>query len=304
MSTATDALRTAFSKADMKRDMGLTTPTDIIRYDNICYGTDTKWQMLDVYRPQRSEGQKLPVIISVHGGGWVYGDKELYQYYCMNLATRGFAVVNFTYRLAPDFKFPSSLEDTNLVVQWVLVHGDDYGFDLDYIFGVGDSAGAHILGLYAAVCTNPDYAAEYDFTVPKGFTFTALCLNCGQYHFDKADQLDAQTKGLMADLLPNRGTDEELMRISLDRYVTGRFPQTFLMTCSGDFLKEQAGFLSEQLNIMNVPFEYHFYGTAEHILGHVFHLDIRNDMAKKCNDTECTFFKGFLPAAKTPMPAC
>ena len=98
---------------------------------DIVYGTDPKRQALDVYRPRAAEG-KLPVIVSIHGGGWVYGDKERYQYYCMSLAQRGFAVVNFTYRLAPKFKFPASLEDTNLVFRWVLDHASEYGFDNDH----------------------------------------------------------------------------------------------------------------------------------------------------------------------------
>ena len=55
---------------------------------------------LDVYRPKLNIKGKLPVIMSVHGGGWVYGDKDVYQWYCMNLAQRGFAVVNYSYRLA------------------------------------------------------------------------------------------------------------------------------------------------------------------------------------------------------------
>ena len=39
------------------------------------YGTESEWQKLDVYHPRKTE-EKLPVIVSVHGGGWVYGDKE------------------------------------------------------------------------------------------------------------------------------------------------------------------------------------------------------------------------------------
>ena len=76
-------IRRAFGSSDKKRDAGQTTPQDIIRYDDILYGNDTKlikWQYLDVYRPKstvEADGslKKLPVIISVHGGAWVYGDK-------------------------------------------------------------------------------------------------------------------------------------------------------------------------------------------------------------------------------------
>ena len=91
MSIISNLIRSVFKNNDNKRDSGLCTPEDIYRYDDICYGPDQKWNVLDVYRPKAAEGA-LPVIISVHGGGWVYGDKERYQYYCMSLAQQGFAV--------------------------------------------------------------------------------------------------------------------------------------------------------------------------------------------------------------------
>ncbi|WP_287992869.1 hypothetical protein [Ruminococcus sp.] len=58
-------------KADTERDKGLTTPDDIERFDDILYESDEKWQILDVYRPKSAKGEKLPIIVSIHGGGWV-----------------------------------------------------------------------------------------------------------------------------------------------------------------------------------------------------------------------------------------
>ena len=155
-------VRKTFAVGDMIRDAGLTTPDDIQRFDNIVYGEDKVWQSLDVYRPKAINiEEKLAVIVSVHGGGWVYGDKKTYQFYCMSLAQRGFAVVNFSYRLAPKSKFPASIIDTNLVFGWILDHAEEYGFDTENVFAVGDSAGAHMLGLYTNLCTNPKYAKVY-----------------------------------------------------------------------------------------------------------------------------------------------
>ena len=158
----------------MIRDAGLTTPDDIQRFDNIVYGEDKVWQSLDVYRPKAINiEEKLAVIVSVHGGGWVYGDKKTYQFYCMSLAQRGFAVVNFSYRLAPESKFPASIIDTNLVFGWILDHAEEYGFDTENVFAVGDSAGAHMLGLYTNLCTNPKYAKGGRWTggAPKGLLY-------------------------------------------------------------------------------------------------------------------------------------
>ena len=128
MSELSDKIRSEFKKADDERDALMNTPEDIERWDNIVYGHDDReMQRLDVYRPKQAQGEDLPVIISVHGGAWMYGDKERYQYYCMSLAQRGFAVVNFTYRLAPESKFPAQLEDVNLVCKWVMKRAGSKG---------------------------------------------------------------------------------------------------------------------------------------------------------------------------------
>ncbi|MCM1134415.1 MAG: alpha/beta hydrolase [Clostridium sp.] len=292
MSKISTFIRTTFTMGDDIRDAGLTTPEDIIRYDDIAYGPDPKQQSLDVYRLKTEEGKKLPVIVSVHGGGWVYGNKERYQFYCMNLAQRGFAVVNFTYRLAPENKYPASLEDTNSVFTWILDHSKEYGFDTEHVFAVGDSAGAHNLGLYSAICTNPAYAAFYDFDTPKGFKPTAIALNCGAYSLvgDTSDQ----TVALMTDFLPEHGTERELRLIDVTAHITPDYPPTFFMTGTGDFLQTQAGPLAAQFIQAKVPFIFRFYGDKDKILPHVFHLNIKSEDAKLCNDEECNFFKKFM----------
>lgn len=296
MSFTSFLLRSAFERGDNKRDAGLETPEDIRRYDDIAYGGDARWQVLDVYRPKNETG-KLPVIVSVHGGGWVYGDKERYQYYCMSLAQHGFAVVNYTYRLAPKFKFPASLEDTNLVFRWVLTHGGEYGFDTERVFAVGDSAGAHMLGLYSCICTNPDFAAAFPFQPPEGFAPAGVALNCGVYEI-KTDGRKDLTARLMADYLPNRGSPEELEKISVLRHVTTAFPPSFVMTASKDFLREAAPAMVERLEALGVPVTYRLYGDEQNPLAHVFHCDVRSEAAKRCNSEECEFFRELYAAGR------
>ena len=294
MSELSDKVRKQFKEADDERDALMTTPEDVERWDNIVYGKlDRKAQVLDVYRPRQAEDEDLPVIISVHGGGWVYGDKERYQYYCMSLAQRGFAVVNFTDRLAPEYKFPAPLEDLNLVCKWVMKRAGRYHFDTERIFAVGDSAGANILGLYAGICTNPDYAKEYDFQIPEGFALTAVGLNCGAYTIDKNDPTQAMTLELMKDFLPEQGTEEELKKLNVLNWITDVYPPVFCMTAVNDFLKPQALALVEKLTENQVPFVYRVFGDKVNQLGHVFHCDIKTVDAAQCNDAECDFFREF-----------
>ena len=290
MSIASWMLRRSFGCSDAARDAGLTTPDDVIRHDGLRYGDDPQWQVLDVYRPRAAGDGVLPVIVSVHGGGWVYGGKEVYQFYCMSLAQRGFAVVNFSYRLAPKHKFPAPLEDANGVFHWVLDNAGGFGFDTGRVFAVGDSAGANTLGLYAALCTNPDYAARFAFHPPQGFAPRAVALNCGQYRIERK----ILPRLLMRDYLRGRGRPDELERLDVTAHITKGFPPVFLMTANRDFLREQAPLLSRALEANGVPAVYRCYGDAQNPLGHVFHCGIKSPAAKLCNDEECAFFRGLL----------
>ena len=110
-----ERVRRLFGANDEVRDSGLTEPMDVDKRKDLAYGDDPE-QVLDLYFPSGTNGP-LPTIVSVHGGGYVYGDKNLYRFYCMSLSQRGFAVVNFSYRLAPKYRFPAQLEDVNAAMQ-------------------------------------------------------------------------------------------------------------------------------------------------------------------------------------------
>ena len=273
---------------DAKRDEGLTTPEGIRRFDDIRYGEDPERNVLDVYRPKALD-EKLPVIVSIHGGGWVYGHKGINQFYCMSLAERGFAVVNYSYRLAPEHKHPVPLVDANKVFHWVLDNAETYGFDTDNIFGVGDSVGANILGFYCCLCVDPAYADKLAIHPPKGFVPRAVALNSGLYRLVRGEELLLDS--LAEAYFPEGGTDAEYAEIDLGAHVTADFPPCFVMTAPGDFLTPQAKPFFERLRALGVPAEYHSYGDGENPLRHVFHIDMRLSEAHRCNGEECAFFQ-------------
>ena len=293
MSIISFMMRRGSKKSDAKRDAGLVYPDDVTRVENISYGP-YKENLLDVYRPKDAQGD-LPVIVSVHGGGWVYGDKELYSHYCVSLAQRGFVVVNFTYRLSPKSKFPCHLEDTTMVFEWVLKNASQYGVDKDNIFAVGDSAGGHILALYCALCTNPEYASEFEFKVTEGFVPKAIALNCAVLDMEAAKSgLGKATMYLMKDVLPRKNMEKYIALANPIAHVNEKFPTCYIMTSNDDFLKEQPETFKKELDEHGVSYEYKFFGDEENLLGHVFHLDMRNKIGKICNDMECTFFKSMI----------
>ena len=89
-------LRRAFARSDAKRDAGLSIPEDVELLEALPYGAH-KMNTLDLSRPKGVENP--PLIVNVHGGGYVYGSTLPYRYYCASLAQRGFAVVSFNIEL-------------------------------------------------------------------------------------------------------------------------------------------------------------------------------------------------------------
>ena len=85
------------SHNDKKRDSAIALPRGISEHRNISYGPYGDASLMDIYYPKGTQG-KLPTIVSIHGGGYVYGSKEIYRRYGMDMARRGFVFVNFNYR--------------------------------------------------------------------------------------------------------------------------------------------------------------------------------------------------------------
>ncbi len=301
MSRFSDMIRKSFGEGDAKRDAGLKTPSTVKRFDNISYGPHPTWNLLDVYRPKKAKESALPVIAIVHGGAWVYGDKDVYQYYGMSLAERGFAVVNFSYRLAPEFQYPTDLEDICAAFRWIFANASEYGFDTANIFAVGDSAGAHLLSMFANFLTNPEckkaMKAEFPkakLTLPRGMHLNAVALNCGKYELGTPKTQDPMSKEILKDLLPKRGTKAELELVNSVQWVTEKFPPAFIMTTPGDTMRTQAHYIADALNDHSVPFCYRYYGDAKNPLYHVFHCNMKQPEATKCNDDECAFFREYI----------
>ena len=206
----------------------------------------------------------------------------------MSLAEKGFAVINFNYRLAPDYKHPVPLEDANKVFYWVLENADKYDFDAENIFAVGDSCGANSVGLYCCLCVNSEYREKTGITPPENFIPKAVALNSGLYRLVRGEEdlLDSLAEAYFQ----NGGTDSEYKEIELASLVTPDFPPTFIMTAPGDFLTPQAKPFYEFLKSKGVKAEYHSYGDSENPLHHVFHINIKLEKARECNADECEFF--------------
>jgi len=279
------------AKSDAIRDAAIPLPEGVIQLRDISYGPHGKDNLLDVYLPEGTD-HPIPTIVSIHGGGYVYGSKEIYRRYGMDLARRGFAFVNFNYRLAPRWKFPTPLADTNAVLQWVEKNAERYRLDPDCIFLVGDSAGAQLASQYAAMHTNPAYASLFDINMAQ-VHIRGLGLNCGMY--DLAATAAGKRKGIHLDYL-GRKLPAEDPRLQVLANITAQYPPAFLTTSCHDFLRPCAQPMWQFLQEKGIDSAWKCYGSeSDETVAHVFHVNIILPEAKQCNDDTAEFFRKYIP---------
>lgn len=130
---------------------------------NVAYSSQSPAHKLDVYLPRRLGPH--PVIVFVHGGGYVAGDKRDGQEQpVLTALERGYAVVSINYRLLEEVRFPAQVHDVKAAVRWVRAHADTYGFDSDRIALWGSSAGGHL----AVLAANTDTPRFDDLSLGNG----------------------------------------------------------------------------------------------------------------------------------------
>lgn len=272
--------------SDGIRDAELKEPTDLVKVRNISYGPHGSENLLDIYYPE-TQGAKLPVIVSIHGGGYFYGDKELYRFYTMALAKEGFVVLNFNYRLAPAATYPAPLEDTNNVMAWLVANQADYPVDLEQLFIVGDSAGGQLAEQYATMQTNPAYGKLFPFPLAP-IKIKGLGLNCGVYFIGTKTAINADFPFYFGEEL----TESISEQFPVESYLTAEFPPTSLTTATDDFLRDLAQPLAEQLVSLGVQATAKVYrDPAGGKLTHVFHINQKLAVSRECNQEQVDFFK-------------
>ena len=278
------------SKSDKRRDAAIPLPQGITEFRDISYGSFGTWNHLDVCYPEGTDAP-LPTIVNVHGGGYVYGNKEIYRRYCMDMARRGFACVNFNYRLAPRWKFPTPLYEINAVMEWICRNAQRYHLDPSRIIVVGDSAGAQLTSQYAAIATNPQYAATFPIQVPS-ITIRAIGLNCGMY--DMKAQASEKRSGIHLDYLGRKLSGED-PRLAVLENITAQYPPAYITTACNDFLRACAEPMYLFLRQKGIDADWKCYGTEENkTVAHVFHVNIILPEAIECNDDAAAFFRKYL----------
>ena len=131
---------------------------------NIDYvGDSRRAHRLDIIRRRVDPSQGAPVLVFIHGGAWVIGDKReqglplLYE-----LARRGWVTVTINYRLSPKATWPDHIVDCKRAIAWVRDHIAEYGGDPGFIAVSGGSAGGHLAALVALTSSDPEFQPGFE----------------------------------------------------------------------------------------------------------------------------------------------
>jgi acetyl esterase/lipase len=138
------------------------------RLADLAYGPAGARNQLDVYRPAGGSSAggargSRPVLLQVHGGGWVYGRKEHQALPLLyHLAARGWLCAAINYRLSPAATFPEHLVDVKRAIAWLREHAKELGADPDFVAITGGSAGGHLAALAALTPNDPEYQPGFE----------------------------------------------------------------------------------------------------------------------------------------------
>ncbi len=146
---------------------------------------NNKYNKADLlYVENKDNNKKLPVLINIHGGGFVAGDKVLRIGICRMFADNGWFVYNINYRLYHKFPSPNGTADVINAINFLPSLEKKYNLDLNNIVLSGDSAGGYLAA--HAMSSIADSRVREAFNLPEcKLKMRALMLFCGIYNFEE-----------------------------------------------------------------------------------------------------------------------
>lgn len=263
------------------------------QYDRI-----DKDAFLDVYYPSAISGtdQVLPVIVWVHGGGWIGGSKEGMAGYCKILAGKGYTVVAVDYSLAPGKHYPTPVKQVNTALAYLRLNAKRLHIDAAHFILAGDSGGASIAAQLGNITSNSGYAHLMGI-VPaiSRAELSGLILYCGPYDVGMVD-LNGKSAFLLNTLLWAYNGKKDFINdpffktLSVVNYLNSDFPPCFISVGNGDPLKAHSEALARKLALLHVKVDTLFY-PPNYIpnLPHEYQFNLDIDAGKKALERSLHF---------------
>jgi acetyl esterase/lipase len=248
---------------------------------------------IDVYSPKTPTSTALPLILWVHGGGFLSGSKTQVAPYVTMLAHAGYVVASLEYSLAPGTRYPAPVRQGNAALAYLEANAARFGADGTRVFLGGDSAGAQIASELAAVQSNPTLASSLDLAAATpGGSLRGVVLFCGLYDMDTVGATGFPA--LRTFLWSYTGTRDwtryaDIDQLSTTKQVTDDYPATFLSVGDADPFQSQAVELAKVLTSHGVPLTTEFWNGSGKKLGHEYQFVLTTPEATKALADTLTF---------------
>lgn len=215
---------------------------------------------LDVIKPL-GEGP-FPVVLGVHGGGWVLGRKENIRHSGRHLARHGIMVVLINYRLALNHPWPACADDVVAALRWTKANAATFGGLVNRIGVYGDSAGGHLTALAATKITGADGP---DDSLPE---IAAAVHWYGVFDMAKFARIPwHRTSQMMRALFGDLAEDRQTLAAASPRHyldACARMPPTLLFAAYGDPLYSQSKMYARELRARGHDVTLRKYKNAVH----------------------------------------
>lgn len=262
--------------------------------NSIAYETDIVYDeslpdvcKLDVYYPPLKGREKYPVLVDIHGGGWITGDKYWRRGLNRAFADMGLFVVSPNYGLSPRFVYPDCVRHLFSCFKWICDNADNYNLDLSNVLVTGDSAGGQLACLVLAIQDNAEVKTRIG-AVESPLRFKGGILACGAYDpasmakIPLSDKMFREMTGGYGRKRLAEFPDYDLMNPV--NFIDERFPRDVMIAYGrfDAFVGGNEKILFEKLNALDIPYrEYRAKGCGEHCF-HLWHY--RRPISRKFFD--------------------
>lgn len=274
---------------------------------DIQYDVSSDDAMLDLYYSEQliNTNAKYPLIIWVHGGGFIAGDKNELSNYCKILVSKGFIVAAVNYSVAPGAEYPVPVSQLNAAIAFLVKNADKYNIDASEIFIAGDSGGAHITAVLANVYTNAEYSDVLGIKPSvEPEKLKGVILYCGPYNTDLVN-LEGEFGWFLKTVLwayigrKDFVNDPKYVHFSVTNFVTKSFPPAFISVGNEDPLRFHSYDLASKLSSKDVFIDSLFFpDDYSPGLPHEYQFNLDTDAGKLALARSVKFLDNLVSKAR------
>ena len=248
--------REDFLKSCAGRDEQFPPLHEVIREADIPYAGDTlPAHRLDIYYPKEAKDMKadslLPVMINIHGGGLLIGNKEFNRPFCERIARKGFLVFSLEYQLIPDCMIFDQFQDVFLAFDYIKEHLGRYHGDPERIYASADSGGACLL-TYVSAMQNSQKLADAAGVTTSPLKPRAIGLISGMFYTTRKDKIGLFLPPYLYGKHYKKGAFAPYVNPEQEDIVSS-LPPCFLSTSHDDYLQSYTVSFAKALSRYQVP---------------------------------------------------